>query len=779
MSNARFRAGGSLSYKDTDVYIERESDRGALESLRRMDYVLVIEPRQQGKTSLLSWLSRAIHVTRTIFIYIDVSGLRCTQEELWFTDLWGKISVQLTDELRPTTMSALCMQDLDRLLRQMAMMAERQSKNVVIALDEVGSLTKSPWAETFFTSLRVFFNERAFSATYWNHLTFVMVGAFHPRDLIKDEYISPFNVAARIRLNDFSREQVQLLVSKGPWTRSQTDILADRIYYWTNGQPYLTQLICSYLPVTATTEDVDVTIGRLRREDENHLPPILERLAKDPKLSEYVKRISTGQRIKYYPRENKRHAQLELLGVVKEDSEGYCIVRNQIYKDTLAELQTGLSSDDSSSNVTSPQEIDTVKQGEKGSRNRKAPRVAPKKAGIQFVTQLSPQNNTQYSVNVLKSPKGETSGSCKLPYASEQLVTVLKTLQTTQYHEQDYTPIQRDELLQLGLLDNSRFVPDLHQSIGKTLFNSLFANQKVHTAFQVATTQSRTNKEVVAFQLRFDENATDLAHYPWELIHDGRRALLPSGVIELTRYISYPEATTPLATPTPLRLLYITSRPNDLQELPPGTERQTAQEALQPLEKEGLLHIDDLPGATYASLLDYLDDYKPHILHFDGHGRFHRQCHVCHTFYYPHITQCETCNVTLPDPQGYLAFEKENGAVDWISSEILGHLFNSSLRLAVLSACHSGTVRGDSLFGGVGPALIQAGVPAVVATQLPISVNAAQEFAKGFYRALARYESLATAVNAGRRRLFNTKEWFIPVLYLRSQDDEGHLFTQP
>lgn len=398
---------------------------------------------------------------------------------------------------------------------------------------------------------------------------------------------------------------------------------------------------------------------------------------------------------------------------------------------------------------------------------------------VRFKLQLGRLLNLEFETRVLASPMGEPVGNGKSPYTQEQLVTVLKALQASQYQEQDFTPTQRDALKQLGLLTNPHFAPNLQQRIGETLFEGLLADQNIHTAFQVAMTQARANNEVVAFQLRFDEDVTELARYPWELLHDGRRALLPSGVIELTRYISYPEATTRLSAPAPLRLLYITSRPNNLSELPPDTERQATRESLQTLENDGQLHIDDLPRATYNALVDYLDTYKPHILHFDGHGRFHRQCHVCRTFYYPHITQCENCTAPLPDPQGYLAFEQENGEVDWISSETLGHLFNSSLRLAVLSACYSGTVRGESLFGGVGPALIQAGVPAVVATQLPISVDAAREFAKGFYRALARYESLATAVNAGRRRLFTTKEWFIPVLYLRSQDDEGQLFIQP
>jgi CHAT domain-containing protein len=129
-------------------------------------------------------------------------------------------------------------------------------------------------------------------------------------------------------------------------------------------------------------------------------------------------------------------------------------------------------------------------------------------------------------------------------------------------------------------------------------------------------------------------------------------------------------------------------------------------------------------------------------------------------------------------PLGYLAFEKEGSReADWVNSRALEHLlYPSTVRVAVLSACRSGEVRGETLFGGVGPALIQAGVPAVVAMQVPITVPAAVRFMQGFYGALGRFESLDEAMTSGRRRLFRGREWFIPALYLRSRDDEGQLF---
>ena len=55
-------------------------------------------------------------------------------------------------------------------------------------------------------------------------------------------------------------------------------------------------------------------------------------------------------------------------------------------------------------------------------------------------------------------------------------------------------------------------------------------------------------------------------------------------------------------------------------------------------------------------------------------------------------------------------------------------------------------------------------------------VNAAITFAQSFYKTLAQGETVARAVAQGRRRLFRDETWYIPTLYLRSQDDEGRLF---
>lgn len=100
--------------------------------------------------------------------------------------------------------------------------------------------------------------------------------------------------------------------------------------------------------------DVDAGIERLRREDENHLPPLLKRLNNDRKLYGYVSRIQAGEPIKFYPGENRRQTQLELLGMLKADDDGCCMIRNRIYELTLKDAAASQLNRTSSEPIEEP-----------------------------------------------------------------------------------------------------------------------------------------------------------------------------------------------------------------------------------------------------------------------------------------------------------------------------------------------------------------------------------------------------------------------------------------
>jgi hypothetical protein len=217
-------------------------------------------------------------------------------------------------------------------------MAMQCNQRIVIVLDEIGAVSFSA-ATGFFSVLRDIYNSRQAEVEF-RQISFLLAGAFHPRDLIADDKISPFNIAQRIRLTDFSLEEVKSLARKGDWPETQANLLAQSIHDWVDGQPYLTQLLCSYLEPNATSADVDAAVERLRRDDENHLPPILKQLLADERLNEYVVRIRAGEQIKFYPTQNPRQAKLELLGVIKADRDGNCMIRNRLCELALQEVIT-------------------------------------------------------------------------------------------------------------------------------------------------------------------------------------------------------------------------------------------------------------------------------------------------------------------------------------------------------------------------------------------------------------------------------------------------------
>jgi outer membrane protein OmpA-like peptidoglycan-associated protein len=141
--------------------------------------------------------------------------------------------------------------------------------------------------------------------------------------------------------------------------------------------------------------------------------------------------------------------------------------------------------------------------------------------------------------------------------------------------------------------------------------------------------------------------------------------------------------------------------------------------------------------------------WKPHIIHFIGHGGF-------------------------DDEKGliFLHSGKDPAARDAIDSASLRELVRKDPPwLVVLNSCLSGAAAKADPFAGAAQNLIRANIPFVVAMQAPISDDAAVQFSQDFYAALASGETVATAVSSGRNGIRTLEdeslqaELITPVLY--------------
>ena len=135
--------------------------------------------------------------------------------------------------------------------------------------------------------------------------------------------------------------------------------------------------------------------------------------------------------------------------------------------------------------------------------------------------------------------------------------------------------------------------------------------------------------------------------------------------------------------------------------------------------------------------------------------------------------------------KGELLLENPNGQEKAEPAEDVAKLVSGrGVRLAVLSACESSRRDQVNPWTGIVPALTRVGIPAVVGMQFKIYDASAIAFSSIFYQTLAAGEPVDTAVREGRLAIYfnrssdDERDWGVPVLYLRAEEEEGVLFPK-
>jgi formylglycine-generating enzyme required for sulfatase activity len=181
----------------------------------------------------------------------------------------------------------------------------------------------------------------------------------------------------------------------------------------------------------------------------------------------------------------------------------------------------------------------------------------------------------------------------------------------------------------------------------------------------------------------------------------------------------------------------------------------------QRLEQEGWRVVDDV--TSWGNIQRLL--LGQHVLHILAHGQFVKS-----------------------DGQAYLLLEDEGGdqtqrgslrrtADQVIITELAG--VHPLPQLIFLAACESARRPEDSAnaFVGLGPKLVERGVPAVVAMQDLVPVDLAHTLTLDFYRRLLAHGQVDRALNEARALVYQREQfqWAIPVLFLRLKG--GQLFS--
>lgn len=306
--------------------------------------------------------------------------------------------------------------------------------------------------------------------------------------------------------------------------------------------------------------------------------------------------------------------------------------------------------------------------------------------------------------------------------------------------------------------------------LGQTLHDALFQGQ-LHDSWVTAQGVAQNRQDLL--RLRIGMKDDRLQQLPWEALHARSLPLATGTDVIFSRYILARQHGSASIKPAAsskqvLRILMVIASPSDQERLELKQEVHHLQSELHP-EDIGYAASDDatlldvqlkiLEQPDRAELTQELDRGNYHVLHYAGHS-----------------------NLGNAGGDLYLV-SHQTGLTERLSGEDLaGLLVNNGIKLAVFNSCRGGYSAGSEQGWqerNLAQALVNRGLPSVIAMSDRIPDRVAITFTQLLYRNLKKGQSIDLSLNRTRQGLISAYGshqfyWALPTLYMQPSFD-GYL----
>lgn len=341
-----FYVVGGTMRPDARSYVHRDADEELFQGLMANEFCHVLTARQMGKSSLMLRTAMRLRDSGIRVAALDLTGIGTNlTPEQWYSGLIVQLGdrLNLEDRLLEFWKANFTLGPMQRWISAIRkVVLPFHVGRLAIFIDEIDAVASLSFStDEFFAGIRECYNLRNENADM-NRLTFCLLGVANPSDLIRDTRTTPFNVGRRIELNDFTEREALPLAEGLGRSAAENHALLRRVFYWTNGHPYLTQRLCKVVSENGTqgsTREIDKSIRQMfftkhAQEYDDNLIFVRERLLRSGEdvaaLLNLYSRIRRSRKVS----DDDSHPLvgiMRLSGITRAE-DGRLRVRNRIYE---------------------------------------------------------------------------------------------------------------------------------------------------------------------------------------------------------------------------------------------------------------------------------------------------------------------------------------------------------------------------------------------------------------------------------------------------------------
>jgi AAA-like domain len=281
------------------------------------DYFVINRPRQYGKTTMLYHLAEALERDGEYLVFnISFEGLgdEVFQEESTFSrsfvrQLAKKSKREAFPDLNAwLKASADRVNNLGELSDLITELVEKIDRKIVVLIDEVDKSSNNQLFISFLGVLRHKYLDRRQTPTFYSvvlagvHDVKTLKAKIRPDEEGKNN--SPWNIAADFKVDlSLQPQEIKPMLEEyaaTTGTRMDTSAIAETLFYYTSGYPFLVSKLCKMLDEDLmpaqqrrdwTSDDVQIAVNQLITEGNANFDSLIKNLESDTRLYDLVSRL--------------------------------------------------------------------------------------------------------------------------------------------------------------------------------------------------------------------------------------------------------------------------------------------------------------------------------------------------------------------------------------------------------------------------------------------------------------------------------------------------------